>query len=477
MVVFEFEVNFPPFFGSILWLLIGGTSRCFWLVLHVDMFSSLVLRESDMRSVFAFVFILLSAFPSLSFALDKVGGAVSQGVTATLVRRGFLSTDPRVLSTLTAMGVRTGANVAAVGSGATWLGVAARITPWATGAVAVYQGINWYFDIQGKVYLAPPGSTTGAPIFSSGTVAGQNCWGVSGAYDCFGSPQESLSYLFSVSRKQYPDASYGVPQLVQDNPNQYTATYNYSIPSLYLNNNSGTKVLTTRIANITCAAGSGYNGTSGSGCSNADLNNSPYAASQVKPVADLTAAYNALPEAVKSAAADPGLVTEIANRNWKDASADPSYSGVPFDTSNPVAPADVVPANNPNWPKTSDVVAPVTASPYAAPVANPNQVNPTSGATKIDLGVDPGVQAPTLDSPPTNLFKPVSDLMSPFLSWQVPSHSSVCPTWQASPSIAGHAFNIDVSSHCSIAEQYRGLITGAALAAWIVCAFFIVLSA
>jgi hypothetical protein len=87
------------------------------------------------------------------------------------------------------------------------------------------------------------------------------------------------------------------------------------------------------------------------------------------------------------------------------------------------------------------------------------------------------VSAPTLDEPPSDLFKPIKDLLHPWMSWQVPAHAGQCPTWQAAPSIAGHVFNIDLSSHCELAEQYRHTIHAAAMACWVVIAAFIILSA
>jgi beta-mannanase len=100
-----------------------------------------------------------------------------------------------------------------------------------------------------------------------------------------------------------------------------------------------------------------------------------------------------------------------------------------------------------------------------------------STATKVDLGPDPGIPAPTLETPPDDLFKPIKDLLQPWLSWQVPAHSATCPTWQAAPSISGHVFNIDLSYHCTFAEQYRSAITAAAIACWVVIAALIILSA
>lgn len=431
-------------------------------------------------------FVLVGVLASISLpalALDKVGSAVAQGVTATMVRRGFISTDPRVVQTLSAMGVRTGANVASIGSGASWARVMGRLSPYATVGVAVYQGVQWYFDNQGKVYLAAPGSTSADPVFSSGIVAGQPCWGQSNnSNDCWGSVEESMSFLFYTSKQQYPSASYGVPTITYTGTTAARAAYNYSIPELNLNNWSGTKDLTKRNATITCAAGQGYSSApTGRACTGAQLGSGPYAGTPVQPMADVQTAYDALPAEAKVAQMAPELAAELANRIWQDASLQPEYQGVPFNRDKPVTAVDVAPlkTSQPSkYPITSDLVSPVPATDPIGPIAeNPNQTDPPPGATPVDLGPDPGITPPTLEDPPTEIFKPISDLVQPVLAWQVPAHAGNCPTWQASPSIAGHVFAIDLSSHCTIAEQYRSMIYAAALAGWLLAAFFIVFSA
>jgi hypothetical protein len=424
------------------------------------------------------LFVLAS--PVSAFALDLVGASVGQAVNATLVRRGFLSTDPRVLQTLTSMGVRT----AATGTGVTWAAAAGRLVPWVTTGVAVYSGVKWWFDIQGKAYLAPPGSTTTAPVFSSGVKPGGQVYYLSNQANVLaGSLQEAYAYMTSNMRAQYPDASYGVPTITQTTPTTWSVQYNYSIPSMYLNNKSGsvTGYVQTFNGTVTCASGTVF--ISGTGkCADAGMNSSPYAGAPIVGY-DLETAYQNLPQSAKDALMSPELLAELSNRFWKDASSQPDYKGLPFDANNPITPNDATTAQNSNpqvWPHTSDIIKPVPvaasdAIPNVQP--NPNQTNPGAGGTVVDLGPDPGNPAPTLEQTPTNIFKPISDSLQPFVSWTPPSHNGVCPTWSAAPSIAGHVFNIDLSSHCAIAEQYRSTIFAAALACWIVIAIFIILSA
>lgn len=440
------------------------------------------LNMMNLRSVLIlFAAALAAADQAAAFTApaDKVSAAVAEGITQTLMRRGFGQFDPRVTQTLAAISGRTVTTAAAAGTGATWAATVARLSPWVMTGVAVYSGVTWYFDNQGKAYLAPPGSVSSTPVFSNGTVLGQLVWTASTGY--FGSPQEALAYMFSQSKIQYPDAVYGVPVLTQNSATQYTAQYNYSIPSIYLNNMSGTKTVTAVTWNgMVCPAGSGY--VSGSTCTSAGLAQSPWAGAPVVGY-DIPTAYSNLPAAAKAAPLKQELAAETANRLWADASAQPGYQGVPWSSTTPTVAADFAPyatGYSTYWPSTSDwgTGAVPTTNAVSSPESNPNATaTAPTGATKIDLGTDPGTPPPTLSDPPSDLFKPISDLLQPWLSWQVPSHSSACPTWQASPSIAGRVFNIDLSYHCTFAEQYRSAIFAAAMTCWILIAAFIILSA
>lgn len=420
---------------------------------------------------------------TLDYPVSKVGAAYSQGIQQSLSNRGFTSTDPRVVQTINSVSKRTATLGAAAGAGATWLSTAGSLLPVVTAGVLVYEGVNWYFDnLTSKTYLQMPGSQSNGPVFSNGISSGKVCW--TAWSGCFGSPEEALSYGFSSTQATYPNASYGVPSLTQDSPTQYTAQYNYKIPEIYINNGSATKIISgSTWTGISCGAGYGVDTSKGAGCISAGLSKSPWANAPIQSYTPQQA-YDMLPQNAKDAPLSSELASELLNRLWKEASKQPDYSGVPWSAQRPVAPEDFQPYKNSEssaWPKTSDLVGTPTTpqNPIATPFPNANQIStPTSTTgTSSNLGVDPGVGLPTLESPPTNLFKPISDLFQPWMSWQVPNHSAVCPTWQATPSISGHFFSIDLSYHCTFAEQYRTLIYAAALAGWMVIAVFIILSA
>jgi hypothetical protein len=408
----------------------------------------------------------------------KTGAAIAEGVSQTLIRRGFAANDPRILATVTAIGSRTAVTAAAAGAGATMLGTIARLNPYITGAMLIYQGINWYLDSTGKVTTQPTGTVV-QPIYSNGLQIGQLAWTVSGGY--WGSPQEAISYVFSQTINTYPNAVYSNVVTSYTNSTTATIAYNWNIPTI--GSGSATKGATAVIWNgtVTCPAGSGF--VSGTSCTGAGLQNagSGLGAAPVQSYT-LQQAYNNLPSAAQTAALSPDLAAETANRLWRDAAAQPDYQGVPWSAANPTANTDFTSyqtAQPALWPTNSDwgTTSVPSGNPITSPDTNPNKTTSPSTATKVDLGADPGTPSPTLEDVPTNLFKPISDLLTPWTTWQVPNHSGTCPTWQASPSIAGHVFSIDLSYHCTFMEQYRGAMTAAAFACWLIIAAFIVLSA
>ena len=413
---------------------------------------------------------------------NLIGNVLADGVVQTLIARGFAANDPRILSTVQAISVDAVSVSASAGAGGTWLGTMGSLSPVVLTGIAVGAGLIWYFGNNGLTYLAPPGSTTSNPVFSNGTVVSSPCWFITGG-GCFGSPQESLSYLFSLTVAMYPTASYGVPSLTQNSSTQYTATYNYSIPPLYLNNSSGSKVITSMTATLACPAGSGYVTTAG-GCVSAKLSASPYAGAPVVGVSLAVADAN-LPSNVQNAAITPDVLAELLNRVWKDAAGKTNYPGVPWSAARPTVSTDFTPYQNSNpssaWPLTSGLTGTVPSTGItpnsSSPVNNPNASTPAASAPQVNLGTDPGITSPVLDAAPTGIFAPIQLLMSGWTNWSVPAHQGICPTWNVSPSISGHVFNINITEQCVLAEQYRAQIATAAMLSWIVIAVFIVLSA
>lgn len=421
------------------------------------------------------------ALPSTVYTAptEKVGAALAQGITQTLVRRGFAVNDPRIAQTISAVSSRAVTTAAAAGSGSSWLATAARLSPYALGGIAIYSGIRWYFNsTTGNVTLQDP-TQTSTPIFSNGVQNGQVAWTMGTGY--FGSPEEAFSYSIEApTLKNYSDAQFLNISIVKNTNNtQATIGYTLKIPS-NSTNTPFTKYATGQIwtSTISCPAGQGVVNNA---CVSAQLATSSWANQQPQSFTQQQA-FDVLPQPAKDAALSPELAAETANRLWRDAAAQPDFPGVPWSLAAPTMAPDFSPYSTAHpdvWPKTKDWASSSvpTTNPIKSPDSNPNQTTAPSTSTKVDLGPDPGTPTPTLEDPPSDLFKPIMDVMKPWLSWQVPSHSGTCPTWEATPSVAGHQFHLDLSYHCTFIEQHRDLLATAAIIAWVVIAVFIILSA
>lgn len=129
------------------------------------------------------------ALPVYTAPTSKVGGAIAQGITQTMVRRGFAINDPRIYQTISAVSSRTAASVTAIGSGTTWLSYMGRLSPWVTAGFLVYEGYKWYTGADGTVkteILIDPsklsGITAGGAYWIVGGVMGSDPYSVAAQY-------------------------------------------------------------------------------------------------------------------------------------------------------------------------------------------------------------------------------------------------------------------------------------------------------
>lgn len=141
------------------------------------------------------------------------------------------------------------------------------------------------------------------------------------------------------------------------------------------------------------------------------------------------------------------------------------------------------------YPTVSDFVAPaINPATNTAPVATPSTsinpqtgeviqpgITPTPDAAKVDLGVDPVIGAPKLESTPTAamILAPLLNLFPDLRSFVVPSHSAECP--KPSMSIFNKTYVLD--SHCSMFETVRPTLYAVMAVVWSVSALFIILAA
>ncbi|TAK93484.1 MAG: hypothetical protein EPO09_12475, partial [Aquabacterium sp.] len=187
---------------------------------------------------------------------------------------------------------------------------------------------------------------------------------------------------------------------------------------------------------------------------------------QVSPdVAGLTAqaAINNIPASELLKPLNPALVATLADKAWRDAAAQPGYSGLPYVASDPITAAEVDAWRlaNPNlWPTVQDFVnpQPSTNSPWKLPgnatvtQQDPTQqtvpsVNPSASSAQVNLGADPGIGSPSLETTPTaqQILEPLLDLFPDFRSFVVPSHQATCPK----PTFTVFGKQIVMDAHCT----------------------------
>jgi hypothetical protein len=423
------------------------------------------------------------AQPVFSIPADnaKVSSAVAQSISQNLRLRGFAANDPRISQTIKSISNRIPTLAAAAGGGSNWIRIAARLSPWVTLGTVVVQGIKWYLDGQGNVIAE------GTAISNDGTTIGFSCFYALGAAagTCFGTPEQAVTHhvisttVFTslASINLAPDAA-GTTSY--SNGRRYTAN-----GQGYRSDQSPTTLFTwpTRFvyvsnATVNCPPGQGQ---LGGACVPSHIDKYTPPASQ--PATPAQTAYDALSPSVKTQPISTDLIADLSNRFWREAATQAAFSGVPWSAAQPVTADQAQPflSSQPqSWPQVQHLnLVPPTVNPVQLAEQNPNSVSqPSSTSTvQIDFGGDPGTPQPTLEETPSDLFQPIKLLMNPFLDWQAPTVNAQCPTWSASPSIAGHVFNINIQSHCPLIDQHRQLIYTLAAAGWACIALFIILSA
>lgn len=141
----------------------------------------------------------------------------------------------------------------------------------------------------------------------------------------------------------------------------------------------------------------------------------------------------------------------------------------------PVTVADVISAIGDTLVKVS-TLGEATAAPTAEPPA-PAASSPGTGGTtgpKLDLGPDPGIPAPSLDSvSSSSVLAPVFSLFPSLAAYSPGGHTAQCPTF--TPSVFGATLHVD--GHCDLLEGQRTALGLVSLVAWAVVALRVVLRA
>jgi hypothetical protein len=412
---------------------------------------------------------------------DRIGMSLASGIREALIRRGFAANDPRVTQSIRLISSQAGV----AGASGSWGQL--LFSRAALGSAVVLGGGALIYLLQketgGFSVLLP----AGAQPSTVSQIAGQAGFGVvatgticyAGVYP---SVQSVVLQFMKCNTATRSVSQLDVTQLSSSaNPVYYqvvawgNATSDAAGAAPRIINGSGLTVYPLTVPS-TCPGGT--RSLPNSLCQPLAFDSTFYQPSAKKLTAVAPdAAINQLDASAKALPLSKDIMKQILTDAWKDAAAQPGSKVVPFLEPLP----DVWP--NPStvpqsWPTVGDLPSPVTSptgSTVTDPAPNPNEIKPSGQA--VDLGGDPGTPLPTLEEPPTDLFKPVLDVMQPWTQWQMPSHSAQCPTWSAAPSISGRVFPISITEHCNLAQQNASVIAAAALAAWAVIAAFIILSA
>lgn len=421
---------------------------------------------------------------------QKVSRAVSGVLQDGMRNRGFASNDPRFWKTLSSVGGR--ATAAGAGAGAAVITAGVITAPaWVSIAVAAAIGavvtygvtlaidglVEWLFNDDGTIDFQMVNSAPTLPGFT----AGEQVWRGYGANgEVFGTDHQSVAN-----------------QVRHDDVLRYVAqgyNFTYSPPTCTLTSGgyacSGNIVLTKKAAPIQCPAGS----LIVSGACGAPTYPDALPTPLEQDGATVPAAVGAIPSEDLNKPLNPVILAGLANQLWQQAASQPGYDGLPYPQNDPITAAEVEPwiqANPTLAPTVGDFVAPnpvTTANPTpwvlpsnpTAPVTtpvtetNPGTTNPAEENPLTNLGPDPGIGAPDLESTPTaqQILDPILNMLPGHRSFTASSHEGTCPT----PTINLYGAHT-MDAHCTLIDQNKGVIQGAMTFAWAVIALFIVLSA
>jgi hypothetical protein len=427
------------------------------------------------------------AAQAVSGAQNAVGGIVRN----VLIKRGFAANDPRFASTFSAMssafaGYATGAVlvVGAVVTAPAWLTVAVAalgvpLALWAGDAAA-----RWLWDKNnpGKVTLTAPGTVPDTPPMAVGT----QYWyiNIAGKIVAEGSEPKSLAGQYASTLGN----GFRLGNCFQQSSSQWSCgLWRYdSATDKWDYNAGGFTVNLGTNASHACDGGMYWDQ---GGC---HALSPQYPATNNTPQ-PINTAITSIPATELGKPLNPQVMTNVINNVWKDISAKPGYTGVPYDYSNPVTVKDVETWANEHpdvWPKVQDWTKPQdpvtkpwtipnTTSPVTSydPATNPATGSNPAGASQpqLNLGSDPGIPFPQIEEAPTadSILRPILNLLPDLKNFQAQSFSGECPkpTFEAFE----HSFTID--KHCDFSEQNRGAIRAGMMVVFALASLMIVLRA
>ena len=405
-----------------------------------------------MKSFFTVFLALAISFNSWSAASPayspNFGNAMAGVLQQKVAARGFAANDPRFVATEAALGsVLTG-----VASG---LVVAAGAPLWATIAIGVASSVAVGLAVNSLTqWIFNPNHT----ITSPGTVVPPVFY-------------DNQTWIAG----SYVDVQIGQDCLPLKIGGTYLAHVASTLPFAYgCANPNASPALAYQVYQATADILNGV----GTGTTSPAYTGSPATAVANVPVADMSLPVN------------PALLANALNTAWQAAAAQPGYQGLPYNLSDPVTTSDVQTwqaANPSSYPSVSDLLAPAVApsgsvgvgtvpQPIApGTVASPGTNTAPEGTPQTNLGTDPAIGSPTLESTPTAqmILSPLLNLFPDLKTFVVPSHASVCPT--SSMSIFGKTLTLD--AHCTLLESVRPTLFAVMAVVWVIIALFIILAA
>jgi hypothetical protein len=457
-----------------------------------------------MVSIFALLF-SINTFAGQALPVTPMQRAISGAVQIKAAKRGFAVNDPRYGATLNSIsagaGSVAGATAAAVVAGAitapAWAtvavaaGVGAVVTVLVT--LAIDGAVEWLFSPDEKdatpITQKKKAHSGGTPQTSGGLIAGEAYWKTNNymAGDAMSTIQAAYADTYNSTYKNFTTYSFYLDGCAADS----STTFNCIVKRISKADGAFTNYSNFRASYF--ASGAPRNCPQGQ-VSNLTACVAPQTVPDNAPdnlKLSAQQAINNLSPVELAKPLSPEIVAPLADKLWRDAAAQPGYAGLPYLANDPITAQelDAWRQQNPqSWPTVQDFVAPqpATSQPWTLPIVptstkqDPSQnpspnTNPAANNPLQNLGPDPNIGSPNLETTPTaqQILQPLLNLFHDFRSFIVPSHQSACPK----PSVDIFGKNYVMESHCKISEDQRSALHAVMAAVWVLSAAIIILKA
>ncbi|MDH6146084.1 MULTISPECIES: hypothetical protein [Paraburkholderia] len=443
--------------------------------------------------------------------------AIAGVVAATAAANGFVANDPRIAETVKAIGASAAALGASIAAAA---GEAVGAVPWiavgaAAGIGAVLAGVPtslgddsmaaWQFNSDGTVTVNPSSSSQGSggsgsspfPALTPGQSYWQSLPGVGSSPDAAAQAAAQAANVGSLAPYNETEIIDGCTYMYQG---EYQCAYHVvgSDGSPHGSGNIYAGQSSTSWTGAACASGLVISGA----CTAYVPPPSFSSPSPVTESVDQTVA--GVPADDLSEPLNPALLAALVGALWSQAAEDDGYSGLPYPVNAPptsgqaqdvetslggsagapsvgsvTSGSGTLTGANPSDPfsmpaGTTTGTGTGTGTSTGTGTGTTTATDPGSGA-QVNLGPDPGIGAPSLESIPTaaQILAPLLGLMSDLKAWAVPAHTSQCPE----PSFDLWGTTYTFTTQCDLLEQYGSGITIGFEVAFAVAAVLTVLTA